>query len=385
MRYIKPWVLEDLKKKMVFIGGPRQVGKTTFAKNLLAEVATNTGPGGLYLNWDYLPDKRKIQQMDWADDDHLLVFDELHKLPKWKSWIKGVYDVQSKVHRIIVTGSARLDVYRRGGDSLLGRYHHWRLHPFSLSELPRGLSAATAFERLLRVGGFPEPFLDGDERAAKRWRNDRFTRIIKDDVRDLESIRSTEAMSLLVELLRTRVGQPLTISKLAGELQVSPKTVDHWIEVLEKMYVLFVVRPYAKNSARAILKQPKVYFFDNADVDSGQNETERLGARLENLVATHLLKQIHFTEDSQGDRGELRYVRDKEGHEVDFAVIRNGQLEELVEVKWADAAVSRSLQYFAERLKPARARQIVGGLKRSERRHGVDLQRPVDAFPPLQT
>jgi len=176
MRYITSFVLEDLKKKMVFVGGPRQVGKTTLAKAVLSAAF----PAGRYLNWDFDEDRQDILQKRWSADNTLLVFDELHKFPRWKRWIKGIYDVSHETHSFLVTGSARLDVYRRGGDSLMGRYHYWRLHPFTLDEIPKGISPKEAFHRLMTVGGFPEPFLDGDERSARRWRRERFDRVIRE-------------------------------------------------------------------------------------------------------------------------------------------------------------------------------------------------------------
>lgn len=351
MRYLEPFVRADLEKKMVFLGGPRQVGKTTLAQSILEE------RGGCYLNWDSGLDKEIILKRQWSDEDRLLVLDELHKFPKWKNWIKGVYDTEKKLHQFLVTGSARLDVYRRGGDSLLGRYHHWRLHPFTLSELPKGMSAQEAFKRLMLVGGFPEPFLDGNETEARRWQRERFDRVLKDDVRDLEPLKNIQSLSLLVELLRSRVGGPVVVSHLAQDIQVSPVTVKHWLEVLEKMYLIFLVHPYTKNLARAVQKPPKVYFFDNADVVGDE------GARFENLVATHLLKRNHFREDRLGHRYELRYVRDKEGREVDFVVVRDGKVEELIEAKFSDVRPAPALLYYAEKLKPEWATQIVAAGK----------------------
>ena len=158
MRYIAPYILQDLTKKMVFVGGPRQVGKTTLAQAILS----SNYPSGRYLNWDYDEDRQDILRKQWSADQKLLVFDELHKFPLWKNWIKGIYDVSHESHSFLITGSARLDVYRRGGDSLMGRYHYWRLHPFTLDEVPQGISQKEAYQRLMTVGGFPEPFLDGD-------------------------------------------------------------------------------------------------------------------------------------------------------------------------------------------------------------------------------
>ena len=370
MRYITPFVLEDLKKKMVFVGGPRQVGKTTLAKAVLSAAF----PAGRYLNWDFDEDRQDILQKRWSADNTLLVFDELHKFPRWKRWIKGIYDVSHETHSFLVTGSARLDVYRRGGDSLMGRYHYWRLHPFTLDEIPKGISPKEAFHRLMTVGGFPEPFLDGDERSARRWRRERFDRVIREDVRDLESIRNIQLLGMYLDLLRHRVGGLITLSNIANDLQISPKTAKLWLEVLERMYLVFSVRPYTKSLPRAVLKPPKVYFFDNGDVLGDE------GARFENLVATSLLKRLHFLEDRDGYRYELRYIRDKEGREVDFAIVKEGELEELIEAKFSDDNISKSLLYYAKRLNPKRATQIVATIKRPYDKNQIKVTDPVSYF-----
>lgn len=370
MRYITPHILEDLKKKMVFVGGPRQVGKTTLAKAVLSE----NYPRGRYFNWDYDEDRQDILKKKWSAENHLLVFDELHKLPRWKTWIKGLYDVFHESHRFLITGSARLDVYRQGGDSLMGRYHYWRLHPFALDEIPAGITPEDAFKRLMTVGGFPEPFLDGDERNARRWRRERFDRVLREDVRDLESIHNIGLLGMFLDLLRHRVGGMITLSNLASDLQISPKTAKAWLEVLERMYLVFSVRPFTKSLPRAVLKPPKVYFFDNADVLGEE------GSRFENLVAASLLKRLHFLEDRDGYRYELSYIRDKEGREVDFAVIKDGRLEELIETKYADDNISSHLAYYAERLKPTKATQLVAKLKRPYDQGKINVIDPITYF-----
>ena len=370
MRYITPFVLEDLRKKMVFVGGPRQVGKTTLAKAVLSAAF----PAGRYLNWDFDEDRQDILQKRWSADNTLLVFDELHKFPRWKRWIKGIYDVLHEKHSFLVTGSARLDVYRRGGDSLMGRYHYWRLHPFTLDEIPKGISPKEAFHRLMTVGGFPEPFLDGDERSARRWRRERFDRVIREDVRDLESIRNIQLLGMYLDLLRHRVGGLITLSNIANDLQISPKTAKLWLEVLERMYLVFSVRPYTKSLPRAVLKPPKVYFFDNGDVLGDE------GARFENLVATSLLKRLHFLEDRDGYRYELRFIRDKEGREVDFVIVKEGELEELIEAKFSDENISKPLLYYAKRLNPKRATQIVATIKRPYDKNQIKVTDPVSYF-----
>lgn len=355
---------------MVFIGGPRQVGKTTLAKWIL----DNHYPAGRYFNWDYDEDRTDLLNKKWMTDNDLLVFDELHKHPRWKTWIKGIYDVSADKHSFLITGSARLDVYKKGGDSLAGRYHYWRLHPFTLDEFPDGIAKEDAFHRLMTIGGFPEPFIEGDERSARRWRRERLDRIIREDIRDLESIRNIQLIGLFLEMLRNRVGSLVTLSNIAEDLQISPKTAKSWLDVLERMYLVFPVYPYTRNIPRAVLKPPKVFFFDNGDVIGNE------GARFENLVAASLIKRLHFLEDRDGYRYELRYIRDKEGREVDFAIIKDGKLESLIEVKYGDEKVSKSLVYYAEKLCPENAVQITANLSHPYDVNNIRVTDPLSYF-----
>ncbi|MDX1957848.1 MAG: ATP-binding protein [Leptospiraceae bacterium] len=295
-------ILQDLKSKMVLIGGPRQCGKTHLAKELLKSSDSQNN----YFNWDSSEDRKIILAQKW-NKDRIVALDEIHKYPRWKNFLKGIYDTQKENHNFIITGSARLDIYKRGGDSLLGRYHYWRLHPFTLNELPKKISLDEAFQRLMKVGGFPEPFLSGNERTARRWRKERFDLILREDIRDLERVNEIQNIALLVDLLKSRVGSLIVVSNLAAELQVASNTVKRWIEILERMYLIFVVRPYTEKLSRAISKPFKVYFFDNADVEGDE------GAVFENLVATHLLKKIQYIEDYEGYRMQLHFIRDKEG------------------------------------------------------------------------
>ncbi len=370
MRYLEPYIVDDLKQKMVFIGGPRQVGKTTLAQTIMKKHFEN----GRYLNWDYDEHRRDIMEKKWSSSNDLLIFDELHKFPRWKQWIKGVYDVHQDKHPFLITGSARLDVYRQGGDSLMGRYHYWRLHPFTLDDVPAGIDKTEALERLMTIGGFPEPFLTVNERDVRRWRRERFNRVLREDVRDLEPIRDIQLLGMFLDMLRKRVGGLIRVSNIATDLQISPKTAKSWLEILARMYLVFIIRPYSQSVPRAVLKPPKVYFFDNGDVLDSE------GPRFENLVASSLLKRIHFLQDSQGYRYELNYLRDKEGREVDFVIVKDGIVDELIEVKYADETISKSLVYYAERLQPRRAVQLVLKLKRSFSKGRLDVLDPLSYF-----
>lgn len=319
-------------------------------------------------------DRQSLLKRQWRSDLNLVVFDELHKYPRWKQWIKGIYDTKPDHQEYLVTGSARLDVYKRGGDSLMGRYHYWRLHPLTIDELPAEMDLQEGYERLLALGGFPEPFFLNDEREARRLQRERFDRILKEDVRDLEQIRNIQLLSLFVDALRERVGGLITLSNLASDLQISPKTAKSWLMLIEKMYLTFSVHPLTKNVPRAIQKPPKVYFFDNNDVMNNSS------ARLENFVATTLLKRLHFIEDYFGYRCSLHYIRDKDGREVDFVTVINNTITDLIEVKSTDDTISSSLKYYAEKLKPKRVIQLVGNLKRSFDQNHIQVMHPIAYF-----
>ncbi|NNM59621.1 MAG: ATP-binding protein [Legionellales bacterium] len=370
LRYLQKYLLQDLKTKMVFVGGPRQVGKTTLTRSLFSYYKTACQ----YFNWDNDEERGAILKKQWRKDSPLIIFDELHKYPRWKQWIKGVYDVKPEEQEYLVTGSARLDIYKKGGDSLLGRYHYWRLHPLTLDELPEGISPEEGFERLLTLGGFPEPFLQADEREARRWRRERFDRVLHEDIRDLEDIRNIQLLQLFVDALRERAGSLITLSNLATDLQISPKTAKTWLSLLERMYLGFAIYPYKTASARSIIKPPKFYFYDNADT---VNEP---GVRLENLVATTLLKRLQFIEDYYGYRCNLHYIRDKEGREVDFATVIDNKLDQLIEVKYSDAGISKSLQYYTDKLQPKQAVQIVATLKHAYDKNGIRVTNPIEFF-----
>lgn len=365
-------ITQDLANKMVFVGGPRQVGKTTLC-NMIAESSYGS-KGSQYLNWDNDDDRKIIMDTSWRKDISLVIFDELHKFPRWKQWLKGIYDNKQTLQQYLVTGSARLDTYKKGGDSLLGRYHYWRLHPLSIDELPDGINPDEGFERLITFGGFPEPFLKADERESRRWRRERFDRIIREDIRDLSEIRNIQLLQLFVDALRSRAGQLVVLSNLAEDLQISPVTAKHWLQLIQELYVCFAVYPLTKNVPRSIQKPPKCYFYDNADT------TNDHAARLENMVATTLLKRLHFLEDYYGHRCQLHYIRDKNGREVDFATIIDGKLEELIEVKTSDMSISSSLTYYNHMLKPKRAVQIVGTCNKTQDKNGIIISSPIEYF-----
>lgn len=362
MRYLLPCLQKDLKKKMVILAGPRQCGKTTLAKALLDE-------NGEYFNWDIVKDRKIIRDIAWPKDASLVVLDELHKAPKWKNLLKGVADEFGNRPPLLVTGSARLDAFRRTGDALTGRHYFYRLHPIDIAEskqfLPR-LNLTGRIERLLHAGGFPEAFLNPDD--AGRLRNDRLELIIKEDSRDLSRIVSWRGAADLVELLRERVGKPVKYDNLAKDLSVSPPTVKSWMDLLEKLYVVFLLSPYSSRLSRSIRKEKRVFFYDCA---AAHDDTG--GAQLENLVACCLLKHVQFRKDSAGENWDLFYLRDKEKREVDFVVTFNRRVHRLIEVKKSETDISASLRYYTDRLQPRESIQLVHKLDRGREKAGVKI------------
>lgn len=361
-RYLFKNINNDLQDKMVFLGGPRQVGKTTLAKTI--------GEGfnkSVYLNWDASADRKTILAEKFSPDADLIIFDELHKYRSWKNYLKGQYDKNKDNYKIILTGSARLDVYRRGGDSLLGRYFYLRLHPFSLSEtlninhsfkifeklnFKEDIDSRKKFEQLFEFGGFPEPFFKEDLRFLRRFHNMRVERLVKEDIRDIEALRDISQILILAESLPTRVSSVFSINALREDLNVTHKTISHWVDILERFYYLYRIYPFAISTIKSLRKEPKAYLWDWSQVEDE-------GARFENIIASHLLKFCHYLYDVEGQKAELRYLRDIDKHEVDFIVTINNKPWFIVEVKLTDQDVSKNLLYFQERIKAPLAFQVV--------------------------
>ena len=351
-RYLESPILNDLKEKMVFLGGPRQVGKTTFSQSLLKS-PRDQHPA--YLNWDDLEDRKNIQSGHWPKNEKLIILDEIHKFAKWRSLIKGFFDKLKNTHQFLVTGSARLDYYRKGGDSLLGRYHYYRMHPLSLAEVSNSFSRLKMLE-LLEFGGFPEPFLKKDLTSLKRWHRQRRERIVYSDIRDLENVKEISNIELLMNALPERIGSPLSRKNLAQELEVDFKTIEKWITILENVYYCYRITPFGAPKIRAVTKEQKIYFWD-------WSELESKGSKWENFVASHLLKYCHFIEDTQGDSMELRFLRDTAGREIDFVVLKNKKAIFAVECKTGEQALSPHLNYFSERTNIPKFYQIHTGTK----------------------
>jgi hypothetical protein len=360
MRSIQPFVKRDLRKKMVLLAGPRQSGKTTLAKSLL-------DTSGEYLNWDIARDRKVIREVAWSKRASLVVLDELHKAPKWKNLLKGAIDEYGNRPPLLVTGSARLDAFRRAGDALTGRTYLYRLHPIDVAEgrsfLPEA-SPRERVQRLLSTGGFPEAFLNPGD--AARLRNDRMEIVTREDLSDLSRITSWRGPADLVELLRERVGKPTNFDNLAQSLGVSAPTARSWVELLEKLYVIFLLPPYSNSLARTIRKDRRIFFYDCAAAydDTG-------GAQLENLVASSLLKFVQFRKDTSGENWNLYYLRDKEEREVDFVVTLNRRVRWLIEVKSSDDSIGKGMRYYADKLHPKESLQLVLKLDREQEKSGI--------------
>ncbi len=356
-RYLEKYIFDDLKSKMVFISGPRQVGKTTLAN----QIAENFFPNKYaYLNWDNREDRKTILNGIFQADKKLFIFDEIHKYKNWKNYLKGEYDKYKEKFQILVTGSARLDIYKRGGDSLLGRYRSYRLHPLSLSELSGTdiiynpfkelvfsedkKEQRELFNMLFKFGGFPEIFTKQSEKTLRRWHNERIERLIKEDIRDIENIRDISALQVLVELLPGKVGSLFSLNSLREDLGVTHKTISSWVDILERFYYHFRIYPFQSNMIKSLRKEPKLYLWDWSEI-----KDENI--RIENIVASHLLKFCQFLFDAEGYKAQVYYLRDKEQREVDFLVTIEDRVWFCVEVKSLYKNLPSSLKYFGEKLK----------------------------------
>ena len=341
-RYLNKIVKDDLNNKMVFLSGPRQVGKTTLALQLLGKEqrrANEDHPA--YLNWDFPENRKSIMEGILPAGEKLIIFDEIHKYTHWRNLIKGIYDKNKGRTKFLVTGSARLDYYRRGGDSLIGRYHFYRLHPLSLYEI-NPHPTDEHLKRLLAFGGFPEMYFQANKQLWKKWQRLRVSRIIKDDLLSLEQVREVSQIELLTTLLKERVGSLLSINSLREELSCSHEAVLRWIQILENIYYCFRISPYGTSKIKALKKDSKIYLWDWSELDDE-------AIKFENMVALNLLKYCHYHEDTSGDAMELRFIRDKEKREIDFVVLKNNKPLFAVECKKQHRNLSKNIAYYAKR------------------------------------
>jgi predicted AAA+ superfamily ATPase len=358
-------------RQMAFLTGPRQVGKTTSGR-ALAE-------SGHYMNWDKQGDRANILKgpdevaaflrlHQLRQSKPVVVFDEIHKYSKWKNFLKGFFDEFGERTSVIVTGSSRLDVYKRGGDSLMGRYFPYRMHPLSLAELTQlNLSekavqnaqrpAPETLDHLLTFGGFPEPFLKADSRFSTRWKRLRGEQLVREDIRDLTRIQDIGQLEMLMQSIAGQAGQLVNYTTLANRINASVDTIRRWIGALQSFYFCFEVRPWSRNVAKSLRKQPKLYLWDWSLVSAEG------GARFENLVASHLLKSVHWWTDRGLGNFGLYFLRDKLGREVDFLVTKDNVPWFLVETKSGSARdLNPALGYFQNQVGAGHAFQVVARL-----------------------
>lgn len=361
-RVYDKYINEFLAKKIILISGPRQSGKTTLSKMGHAEY--------IYINFDNENDRKLIKEMSWDKKIKLIIFDELHKKPKWKQWLKGVFDTNEYNNNFIVTGSARLDTFKKVGDSLAGRYFQYRLHPLDVREIfkvEKNVNILEVLDRIMNYGGFPEPYLANNKRFYNLWKKTHLDIILKQDLISLEAVKDIKSIELLIDLLKERVGSPISYSNLASDLQVSDKTIKHWLQILENLYVIFKLVPFSKNIARSNLKQPKYYFYDVARVTAGD------GAKFENLVACSLLKEVQFRSDCLGEDWDLHYLSKKGGLEIDFAITFENKINFAIEVKLSDSNLAKNFSPFLGELKNVEKIQLVKNLEK-EKMYQVGVQ-----------
>ena len=353
-RYLYSYIEQDLTSKIVLVSGPRQCGKTTLAKHL--------NPSFDYFNYDSAESRLALKRKSWDRKKQLIIFDELHKMKGWKRWLKGIYDTEGIPPEILVTGSARLDIHKKIGDSLAGRHFQFRLHPFDLKEVVTNYKkdAKEMFDQLWRCSGFPEPFLKDDLTYYKRWRRTHSDVILKQDLIDLYTGRDIQSIEMLVLLLKERAGSTVSYANLARDLERDANTIKRWLLLLENLYIIFRVTPYHKNISRSLLKEPKYYFYDFATVENND------GAKLENMVACALLKELQFIEDTKGLKTSLHYLRTKEGKEIDFLLCIEGRPTHMLEVKSSDDDPGANFKYFNQFLPHAIKIQLVKDISREK-------------------
>ena len=340
-RYLKKFLREDLKRKMVFICGPRQVGKTSLAQDMAPKRHR-------YLNWD-IPQDREFLLQQHFPVEKFVILDEIHKFKLWRGYLKGLYDKYRQQKKILVTGSAKLDYYRYSGDSLQGRYHLYRLHPLSVGEL--GIQTDKDFQELLKLGGFPEPFFSSSQRQAMRWRREYRQRVVNEDISSLEMGRQLGQMELLQLRLPHLVGSPLSINSLRQDLQLAHKTVAKYLDIFERMYLIYSVHPFNANNLRSVKKERKHYHYNWAEVPNS-------AARFENLIAGHLLKWVHFRQDYHGEDLQLNYFRDTDKREIDFIISQRGVPLQAIECKLQERGISHHLKYFKKKFPDTECIQV---------------------------
>ena len=364
--YIKIWQDLAIDKSMIFLVGPRQTGKTT-----LAQIISRSFTNSLYFNWDiaehranFIQNPTFFEALERRDSSTpLIIFDEIHKYSDWKNYLKGVYDRFHKNYQFLVSGSGRLDLYQRGGDSMAGRYFLFHLWPFTVAELgkrnkeiglflndPLKIEMERADElkeiwsELSELSGFPEPYLTGRKTTYNRWSNTYSQQLIREDVRDLTGVKYVADMETLYLLLPSKVGSPISIPSLARDLRVSYNSVRSWLSVFERFFLIFSISPWTMRVARAIQKERKVYLWDTPRI-------KEPAARFENMVALELYRAVTAWNDMGYGSFSLHFIKNKERQEVDFLIANEREPLVLVEAKLSDTEPSPALKKFQNVLK----------------------------------
>jgi hypothetical protein len=340
---------------MLFIAGPRQVGKTTEVRRL----------GLSYFNWDTIEVKKAFLKDPYffRGSKAWVILDEIHKRRKdWKKLLKGYYDSPERDENFLITGSGRFNLFQKGGDSLQGRYELFHFLPVTLNEWLRVQSPAEARsfaewepdsfsnadredeKALIEFGGFPQPLVKGSRSFLNKWLDLYLKRLIEEDVRDFSKVELLDKMELLARLLPERILGPLSHKSLAEDLGVSRDSIKTWIRLFEVLYLGFTLPPFSHQIERAVKKERKWYFFQWAFVEDP-------AARFENYVGVQLYTACQYWRDQGLGLFELHYVRDQDGREVDFLITKNLKPVALIEVKSQAQSFPASLHFYAERLK----------------------------------
>jgi predicted AAA+ superfamily ATPase len=361
-RHIHKALKADLSKKFILLSGPRQVGKTTLAKHLTSDFE--------YLNFDDLDDRMILLKKEWDRKKELIIFDEIHKMAQWKRWLKGIYDKEGIKPKILVTGSSRMDIAKKIGDSLAGRHFQYQLFPFDLKELKGFSTPEKIYHNLLQFSGFPEPFFEATESFYTKWKRSHIDLILRQDFLSQENIQDITSLETLTEMIRSKTCSPLSYSSLARDLHKDTKTIQRWIKHLENHYIAFIITPYSKNIARSILKEPKLYFYDTATILGDE------GAKLENLVALSLKKEVAYLNEVCGIESSLHTLRLKGGIEVDFVIHRKNRPSILIEVKLSEDTPSKNFNSFEKYFPKALKIQLVKNLKREKTTEsGIEIRK----------
>jgi predicted AAA+ superfamily ATPase len=364
--YTKIWNNLATEKSMIFMAGPRQVGKTTLAQSIAKSYVNH-----VYLNWD-IPDHRMrlisnpvfFEEVERKDSSiPLVVFDEIHKYKDWKNYLKGIYDQFHNAYQFLVSGSGRLDIYQKGGDSLAGRYYLFHLWPFTIAELgganrphreflsntlkismKRKEEFQELWSNLAELSGFPEPYVSGRKTTYRRWSNTYSQQLIREDIRDLTGIKSIGDMETLYYLLPSKVGNPISIPSLAQDLKVSYNTIRSWLTTFQRFFLIFSISPWTRRIARAIQKEQKVYLWDAPKISDPS-------ARFENMVAMELHRAVSIWNDMGYGNFSLHFIKNKEQQEIDFLIANDHRPVVLVEAKLTDTQPSPALVKFQNVLK----------------------------------